>query len=62
MTAPVMRQCRAPGCRAWYSVDLDVCPFCDARASSVRFWIWVDRIVVVSCLAALAGLVYRYWP
>lgn len=58
MSGPVLRQCRGPGCRAWFSVELEICPWCDAKVKWMRAWAWMDRIVVVVSLVALAGLAY----
>lgn len=53
-------KCRRPSCRAW-SWELAAgkpCPYCLKTDRQTRAWIWVDRIMFVGALAAMAGLVY----
>ena len=59
VASPLLRQCPAPQCRAWKSVDLDVCPYCDRPDRRARMVRWFDRVVVVVSLGAAAAVVYN---
>jgi hypothetical protein len=57
---PETLECRTPGCRAW-SWELAAgkpCPYCRKADWRVRVWTWMDRIIVVVSLAAMAALLH----
>ena len=57
---PTTKMCKTPNCRAW-SWELaqgKPCPYCLRVDRMARVWVWVDRIMFVGALAAIAGLVY----